>query len=479
MNGNARVKRLIRRGLPSQRSVIWLLASCLSLLSVIYASLATSAPPQHQALLMTIDGAIGPATVDYLQRALDKAKTDQDEVLIIELDTPGGLVDSMRDMVKAILASPVPVVTYVSPPGSRAASAGTYLMYASHIAAMAPATHLGSATPVELGIPGLSGDSGKDESSGGSAMQHKILEDAVSFIRSLAERRGRNADWAEKAVRQAANLDAKEALKQNVIDVVATSVNDLLQQIDGRQVMMAQQPETLHTRNVSIVRFDPDWRTEFLSTITNPNIAYFLLLAGLIGLAFELLHPGTTVPGVVGGICLLLALFAFQLLSVNYAGLALILLGLGFIVAEAFVPSFGVLGLGGIVAFVSGSVMLMDGLHRAVSIPLIGGVALIAATFLLWLFSRLISLRRRPPATGEQQMVGLSAQALEDFQPVPEEGGWRGRVRVRGENWQARSGGQVRAGDTLDITAVQGLRLQVAPAHPSSDTTSHKQGEQT
>lgn len=429
---------------------------------------ASSAQGEGTALLLTIDGAIGPATVDYFTRGLHQAEASHDRVLIIQLDTPGGLGQSMHDMIKAILASPVPVITYVSPDGARAASAGTYLMYASHIAAMAPSTHLGSATPVQISLFGGLGGSDADKKQGGSAMEHKITEDAVAYIRSLAQRRDRNAGWAEKAVRQAANLTASEALKNNVIDVVAPNIRDLLQQVNGRKVMMADQARTLHTANLTIKRFDPDWRTRLLSVISNPEIAYFLLLAGILGLVLELLNPGVTVPGVVGGICLILALFAFQMLTVDYSGLALVLLGLGFIIAEAFVPTFGILGIGGIIAFVSGSIILMNGMQQQVSIPLIGGVSLVAAGFLLWMVTRFIGLRRRAPVTGDSQMIGQTARVLEDFVPEGESPSFKGRVQVRGENWKALSHYPAKIGERLIVTGVHGLHLDVTPGEHES-----------
>ena len=459
-----------------RRGLFPLLVILLLTLIPIFSTAAMATPEESgTALVLTIDDAIGPASLDYLRRGLAKAETDGDRLLVIRLDTPGGLVSSMREMIKAILASPVPVVTYVAPSGARAASAGTYLLYASHIAAMAPATHLGSATPVRIDlIPGLSDKSNHKEGgqAGGSTMRHKIVEDAVGFIRSLAERRGRNADWAEKAVRQAANLDARQALEQNVIDVIAPDLNSLLKQINGRRVMMAEQALTLHTAHLKTVSFDPGWRSELLSIIADPTVAYLLLLAGFVGIVLELFNPGSTVPGVTGVICLLLALFAFQVLSVNYAGLALILAGVGFIIAEAFMPTFGILGVGGIVAFVVGSVMLMDGLHRQVSVPLIGGIALIAAAFLLWMVTRFLKLRRRAPVTGDSRMIGLPAKILTDFEPAAQQGCWTGRVQVQGENWQALSRSCPRKGETLRVVGVDGLRLQVAPFDSSSTTGS-------
>ncbi|WP_342588605.1 nodulation protein NfeD [Salinicola halimionae] len=421
---------------------------CLLAGSILALTALAQSPAAKQALVLTLNDSINPATRDYVERGIQRAESTRAELLVIELDTPGGQVESMRLLAQTILAAKVPVVTYVTPSGARAASAGTYLLYASPVAAMTPGTHLGSATPVTLGGDG-------DRSANQEAMRRKMIEDAVAMIRGYAERHGRNADWAEQAVRDAANLDAQDALDQNVIDVVATDLDDLMTQLDGRQVELEDGVTTLSTQGIEQMREAPDWRTALLSLIANPVVAYGLILIGFYGLVFELASPGTLVPGVVGGISLLLGLFAFQVLSVDLAGLGLVLLGLAMIVGEAFLPSFGALGAGGIVAFVIGSVLLMDEANSAVAWPLIGGTALIAAGFLLWAVMRLIKVRRRVPLTGREELIGADAVALGDFSAG------RGKVLLHGERWRARGKAGIHKGDKLRVTALEGLTVSV------------------
>lgn len=418
------------------------------------------ASSNSRALVLTLDDSINPATRDYVERGIRQAESMGAALLVVELDTPGGQVESMRRLAQSILVSEVPVAIYVTPSGARAASAGTYLLYASPIAAMAPGTHLGSATPVTLGD--TAGENANDE-----AMHRKMVEDAVATIRGYAQRHGRNADWAEQAVREAANLGARAALDRNVIDLVATDLDDLLAQLDGRRVTLEDGTRTLSTEGIEVVRELPDWRTSLLSFIANPTIAYGLLLIGFYGLVFELASPGTIVPGVVGAISLLLGLFAFQVLSIDLAGLGLVLLGLVMIVGEAFLPSFGALGVGGIAAFVIGSILLMEEANSAVAWPLIGGTALVAAGFLLWGVIRLMGVRRRIPLTGREELIGAEAVALGDF------AAGRGKVLLHGERWRARGEARIHKGDKLRVTALDGLTVSVEPTGVARPPTSN------
>jgi membrane-bound serine protease (ClpP class) len=432
----------------------------------------TVAPADRFATFVELSGPIGPAMSRYIERSLADAGSQHSAVIILEMDTPGGLDTSMRDIIKAILASPVPVVAYVAPSGARAASAGTYILYASHFAAMAPATNLGAATPISIGgepnsapaapPPINPGDGEKQKPAAdihtGTAGERKAVNDAVAYIRSLAQLRGRNADWAEAAVRGAASLSAEDALKQHVIDIVARDVPDLLQQLQGRKVQAAGQEFTLDIRGLAVRNIAPDWRTRVLSILTHPTIAYGLLLIGIYGLLLEGYNPGAVLPGVVGALSLLLGLYGLQLLAVNYAGLALMALGIGLIVTEFFMPAFGSLGVGGLAAFVIGSIILFDN-HASglrVALPLIVGIAVAGGLVIVaigWLAAR---ARRRPLSAGVETMIGAVVEAISDCQD-------KCVVRYGGELWNARTAGPLRSGQQARIVKVVGLTLWVEP----------------
>ncbi len=399
------------------------------------------------AAVLDLAGAISPATSDYVERGLADAEARGDRLAILELDTPGGLDTSMRDIIRAILAARIPVVAYVAPSGARAASAGTYILYACEVAAMAPATNLGAATPVEIG-----GESAP------TTEERKQVNDAVAYIRGLAELRGRNADWAEQAVRGAESLPASAALASHVIDLIAASVPDLLEKLDGRQVRVGSETVVLATRGIGTERIEPDWRTRLLAVITHPTVAYGLMMIGIYGLLLEGYNPGAVLPGVAGAIALLLALFAFEILSVNYAGLALIALGVGMMIGEFFFPTFGSLGIGGLIAFVVGSIILFDTGTQGLTLatPLIAGVATAGAVLLIGLVYLATKSLRRPVVTGREGMIGATAEAFEDFAE-------QGRVRLGGELWNARTPRPVRAGEQVRIVRVEGLLLWVEP----------------
>ena len=436
------------------------------------AALAAAPAP---VLVLTQNGAIGPASADYVHRGIEHARAQGAQLLVLQMDTPGGLDSAMRAIIKDILAAPMPVAAFVAPGGARAASAGTYILYASHIAAMAPATNLGAATPVQIGGGGggASG-AGKEEDRGdgakgeagkgggksgvlfGDAMTRKVVHDASAYIRGLAQMRGRNAEWAERAVREAVSLSSTEALELKVIDLVAADVSQLLQRLDGRKVKIGGAEQTLATAGVAATAFEPDWRTRFLSVITDPSMAYILILLGIYAIVFEFSNPGMVFPGVVGAICVLIALYAFQMLPVNYAGLALILLGIGFMVAEAFVPAFGSLGIGGLIAFIIGSVMLFDTDIPGFGIPyaLIGGLAATSAVFLIFIVGVALKSRRRPVVSGREELLGAPGEVLEDFAGE----GW---ARVHSENWRVRAATPLKAGQRVRVAAIDGLLLEV------------------
>jgi len=444
-----------------------LLLIAISLIAVVIAApvrgLHGQMPSDAPVVLVDIKGAIGFVTADFFAKSLERAATQGSPVVLARLDTPGGLLNSTRQMIHAILASRVPVVMYVAPNGSRAASAGTYLLYASHIAAMAPGTHVGAATPIALSAPGLPGSpppsksEKQSESDPASSAERKSINDAAAYIRSLAEIRGRNADWGEKAVREAATLTATAALKQKVIDLIASDVDELLSSIDGRSITTASGEVQLTTKGRRVVEIKPDWKMEIMSGITDPNIALILLMIGIYGIIFEFLTPGAIGPGVVGGVCLIVALTALSVLPVNLGGLALLLFGIALMVVEAFTPSV-VIGLGGLVAFVLGALFLFDpgdaDIPIRVSWQVLVGMAALSAVFFTGVLGFAVRARRRPVRTGAEEMIGSTGKVVD----------WahdRGHISVYGETWAARSSQGLAKGQKVRIVGRTGLTLEV------------------
>jgi membrane-bound serine protease (ClpP class) len=452
------------KGVLAVRTIKAALATVIGVAALLACLLPASAEENgHLALVVTIDGAIGPASAAYVKEALAKAGERRAEIVILRMNTPGGLNTSMREIIADVLASPVPVAGYVAPSGAHAASAGTYILYATHVAAMAPGTNIGAATPVQIGgsFPGLpsgtpdkDGKDKKDEPK--DAMTAKVTNDAVAFIRSLAELRGRNADWAEKAVREAATLSANAALQEKVIDLIARDPAELLRQIDGRVVEVAGgKTQRLATKDDAIEAVEPGWISQFLAVITDPNVSFILLMVGIYGLIFEFMSPGAVAPGVVGTICLLLGLYALNLLPINYAGLGLMLVGIALLAVEAFNPTV-VIGLGGVVAFVLGALMLVrvEAPGYRLSWSVIGVVAATFTGFVLVVLGALRRARRGPARVGAQAMRGLSAEVLDWTES-------QGHVFTHGERWQARGAEAFRPGETVEVANVVDLTLVV------------------
>lgn len=411
--------------------------------------------------VIQIGGAIGPATSDYVLRGFEEAHESSASLIIIQMDTPGGLDSSMRDIISAILNSQIPVASYVSPQGARAASAGTYISYAAHIAAMAPATNLGAATPVQIGAPSMPTPPGQEPEEaakeGSTAMERKMVNDASAYIRSLAELRGRNIDWAEEAVRDASSLSSSEALELNVIDLIADDLDDLVSQLDGNIVTVDGNEIKLALEGKEIFTLVPDWRTEFLTIITNPNLVLVLGMIGIYGIILEFYNPGATVPGVVGVICLVLAGYSLQLLPVDYAGLVLVFLGIILMIAEAMIPSFGILGIGGIIAFSIGGLMLFDTEIEAfqVGYPALGATALMSALLIFITINIALKIRKKAVTTGIQTIIGQPGLVLNN----PED---EIQVRIGAEIWTATSSDELTAGDTIKVLEVNGMLLRVA-----------------
>jgi membrane-bound serine protease (ClpP class) len=434
--------------------------------AVLLGALLAAAPANTaagDALEVVLEGPIGPATADYVVRGLHEAETGHAVAVVLRMDTPGGLDSAMRTIIRAMLASPVPVLAYVAPGGARAASAGTYILYASALAAMAPGTNLGAATPVSLfgetPLPDAARKPAGEAPPTVGAELTKVTNDAVAYIRGLAALHGRNADWAERAVREGVSLSYEAALREHVVELQAASVAELLAAADGRSVVVAGRPMRLATGGATVHQIRPDWRDRLLGVLTNPSILYLLLLVGVVGVAFELTHPGIFAPGVLGTICLLLGGYGLNLLPIDYAGVALAVFGLGLIVAEAFVPAFGAFVLGGAAAFLIGSLMMFrdPGLRpprAAIIAATLGSVAVFGVVL-----GALLRTRRRPGVSGDATLLGADAR-------VAAWHGSEGQVQVRGEYWKARAARPLAIGDAVRVTGRDGLWLLVEAGMP-------------
>lgn len=457
--------------------------ACLVFAVAVLAALASAAQAPATSgvapvFVVQIDGAIGPASAAHVRRTLERAALERAQLVVLQMDTPGGLDKAMRSIVKDILAAPMPVAGFVAPQGARAASAGTYILYATHVAAMAPATNLGAATPIAVGLPSPGGGvepaarppTGASAASGVSApaaaeagrdtSAAKRINDASAYLRSLAQLRGRDVAWAELAVRESVSLSASDALARKVIDLIATDVPDLLRQLDGRTVALGDarsRSVTLATAQAPIVTVEPDWRGRLLEVISDPSLALVLMMLGIYGLLFEFMNPGFVAPGVIGGVCLLLALWGLQMLPINYAGLALILLGIAFFVAEAFVPSYGVLGIGGVAAFAFGALFLIDSDLPGFGIPLtlIAGLTLASAAAVIGIAGMAAKAHRRPVVSGAPHQLGASGEVIEF-------GDGEGWALVGGERWHVRASEALLPSQRVRVTRVDGLTLEVS-----------------
>lgn len=415
---------------------------------------ADEAAPTGTIHYVKVDGIVNPVMSEYLIKSLENAEEDGAEAVIFQLDTPGGLDLSMRDIIKAMLSSDVPVIVYVAPSGSRAASAGVFITYAANVAAMAPGTNIGSAHPVAMGGEEM------DE-----VMMEKVENDAVAYIKGIAKKRGRNVEWAEDAVRESVNITAEEALELGVIDLVAEDSGVLISALDGRVVELPVGERTLMTKGAEIKEVEMNLRFRILKAIANPNVAYVLMMIGMLGLYFELSNPGAIFPGVIGAICLVLAFYAFQTLSVNYAGLILIILAVLFFIGELMVTSFGLLTLAGIVSLVLGSLMLFESPlpFMKLSLWVLLPTVLVVTTFITLVMYYAVGIQRKKPVSGVEGLVGVVGEAVEKIDPAGR-GGRGGRVFIEGEYWNAESTEPIKKGDKIKVVEVEGLLLKVKKA---------------